>query len=160
MIIRVRKFKLPKLKLLWVSFRNAVWAVLFAGILVALLGFITRDSRRANQVHAKMKREADIRAIREWIESYHDSSDVSAKIGKRDYRYILIHDDKLPECISVLRPDTVRYDAKMKYLRLIYGGGIGGRWGLTIAPKSTQSVEYGARIKILEDGAWVWAKSR
>jgi len=162
MLTRVRKFKLPKLKLISVSFRSAFLAVLYAGILVTLLGLLTPgDIRHIDRFQSylgceadRLKREADIPAIREWMVIYHNSSDASAKTGEED-EFEWIDRDKLPECISVLRPLYVTSEAKKKHLHLAYGERIIGYWCLTIAPKGAQPHGCGGDVKILEDGAWI-----
>jgi len=158
MATRVRRLRLSKYKLIWVSFKSALSSIFRSGIAVVLLGLlIPGHLREMWQLHADMERDADIPAIRQWMQSYHTSHDVVSKIGHREYESIVIRPDELPDCISVLRPRYVHYNAKMKCLSLVYGSGF-GHWGFSVAPRGTRPSTYRKRVKILEDGAWVWAE--
>lgn len=156
---RVGRFKFPKPELISLGFQSAAWALLCAGVLVVLLSLGSGKGRKINQVLPQLKRDADIPAIREWMESYRNSIDINAEMEKHGSERIYIDDVKLPECISVLDPRYASYDAETKCLRLHYSDGF-WYWGLVIAAKDSPLYEKDQGQGALEDGAWVWAGQR
>ena len=102
----------------------------------------------------RMKKEADIMSIRQWLETYKTNEQVEL--------YEIPSADWIPE-LKRLNPKYIYMEQKdsIKIVRLVWGGGFSAYWGLVVGPENMEIPKSdssdGGKLRILlEKGAYVW----
>ena len=141
-------------QLVWTALRYAVIAFGGAGLFVIAVASGTPGYiRKTKQVQRQMQEEADIAAIRAWVDTRFPAS--AASTNPAYEAPVVIPPDEQPACIRRISGfHTALYWPAKRELDLVFGGGF-GHWGLTVAPEGTPMPESGHFLP-LEDGAWVW----
>jgi hypothetical protein len=107
MVIRVYVRKIRR-QLVWTGLRYAVIAVGMAGFLIIAYGFATPGYiRGAERFAREMKRNADVAAIRAWMETLQPSQQQALSVPK----------DRWPDCVARLHPRQVLYDPDARTVR-------------------------------------------
>jgi len=153
--MRTRKWKPATPELISLGVRCGLYAILCAGALVViLLAFGSARPRMMAGVVPRIRKDADIAAIRAWTESYRKSIDLDAETQEKGSSHISIDRDKLPKCISILHPRWVTYDADTKCLCLRFCIRM-QHMSLLIAVDDSSLYEQGEHDMRLEPGVWI-----
>jgi len=154
--------------LLWTALRYGVIALGGAALLVPLVivmqcvigppGYV----RMTEKFLGQMKKDADIPSIREWAEAQRVKLEATPTPSWEDY---YVPSDQWPPAIQKLKPQRVLYDPGAHCVHVIFGGGLPGIWGFSVALKGTlpsddqRLLRWGDYTRPLEDGAWVWSET-
>jgi hypothetical protein len=152
---RIRKWKPATPELISLGVRCGLYAILCAGALAVLaLSCGSTRARMLAGVVPRIRKDADITAIRAWTESYRKSIDPAAETQEKGSSHMSIDQDKLPKCISVLHPRWVTYDADTKCLSLRFCIRM-QHFSLLIAVDDSSLYEQGEHDMELEPGVWI-----
>jgi hypothetical protein len=153
--MRTRKQKPPAPELISLGVRCGLYAILCAGVLAMIvLSCVLAEDRMIARVTPRIRKDADIAAIRAWTDSYLKSVDLSNETQEQGSTRICIAWDKLPKCISVLYPQWVFYDADTKCLRLEFCTRL-QHWSLVVAIDDPLLYKDGEHDRRLEPGVWI-----
>lgn len=129
------------------TIRVGILFIIYSGCVLAIGLQVPGIERFAQGFEKKMRYDADVGAIRLWaagLTIYGDGDRVPATVW--------------PKCITVLRPRDVYYVEDGNAVRVTWGGGFLGNYGLAVGPTSmnvppTTTVE---RIVPFEAGAYLF----
>jgi hypothetical protein len=108
------------------------------------------------------KYRADVEAIRSWLGSLNRKDYILGEYGTNEKRFV---ESEQPPCIATLHPKwaTVRPDDSQHLtVRLLWGGGFIGHWGIVVGPKDMPMPPSDARGSgeqhfPLTPGSYIWS---
>ena len=152
--IRVCRARLTRTMVLWTALRYGIvslGAVGYGITAVSVIHFLHTQSGPAitKRFHDRMEEEADIPAIRAWMDEY------VASLHETVEGRFFPDESSWPPCIAKLQPRLAILDPSEMTLDLHFGEGRPRSFMvLTVAPRG-ESTSL-ARAIHLDDGAWVW----